>query len=50
MAEDNDYSSINPLDAAAAKDGWPLVGIIALVMLATVVGIAVIGLIVNSLT
>lgn len=49
MAEDNDYSSINPLNSSAAKDGWPLVGTIALVMLATVIGIAVIGFIVNSL-
>ncbi|HVF91808.1 MAG TPA: hypothetical protein VNH22_17210 [Blastocatellia bacterium] len=50
MAEGQDYSSIGPLDAAAQKEGVELVGTIALVMVATVAVVYIVGAIVNAIT
>jgi hypothetical protein len=44
-----DYDSIKPLDAAAQKEAIPLAGLIGLAMLATVVGIYIVGAIANSM-
>lgn len=44
-----DYDSIKPLDATTQKEAIPLVGLIALTMLATVVGIYIVGAIANSM-
>lgn len=48
MAEENGYSSIGPLNAAAQKDAWPLVGMILLAMVVSCVVIEVVGLILNN--
>jgi hypothetical protein len=44
-----DYDSIKPLDAAAQKEAIPLIGLIALAMLATIVGVYIAGAIANSM-
>ena len=49
MAEGNSYSSIGPLNAAARKDAMPLVGMFALAMVATLVGLYIVGMISNML-
>ena len=47
MAED--YSSIGPLNAAAQKDAWPLVGMFILGMVITCAVLWAVGLILNSM-
>jgi len=49
MAEQKDYSSIGPLNAAAQKDGLPLVGMLLLAMLVTFVAVFIAGTIANLL-
>ena len=49
MAEQQDHSSMGPLNATAGKEGWPLIGLILLAMVATVVGLFVAGNIANAL-
>jgi hypothetical protein len=45
----SDYKAIGPLDAAAQKEAIPLIGLIALAMLATVVAVYIVGEIANNL-
>ena len=49
MADANDYSSIGPLNATTQKEAFPLLGMIALDMVVTVVGLYIAGAIVNSM-
>ncbi|HLG14253.1 MAG TPA: hypothetical protein VJH03_07085 [Blastocatellia bacterium] len=49
MADDNDYSSIGPLNAAAQKDAWPLVGMFVLAVVITCVTLWVVGFVLNQL-
>ena len=49
MAEENDYSSIGPLNAAAQKDAFPLVGTILLAIVVSCAAIEVVGLILNEM-
>jgi hypothetical protein len=50
MADANDYSSIGPLNDTAQKEAFPLIGLIALDMVATIVALYIIGAILNSIT
>jgi hypothetical protein len=47
MAEGNDTSSIGPLNATASKEGLSLIGYMLLVMVVTLVGYYLIGMISN---
>jgi hypothetical protein len=44
---DQDYSSIQPLDATASKEAWPLIGNILIDMIAVVVMLWIVGTIAN---
>jgi hypothetical protein len=45
----DDYSSIGPLDATAQKEGISLIGLIALAMVVTIVGLYIVGMVLNSI-
>jgi len=49
MGDAQDYSSIKPLNATAQKEAMSLLGLILLVMVVTLVGIVVVGLVIGSL-
>jgi hypothetical protein len=46
---DPDYSSIGPLDAAAGKEAWPMIGLILLDMAVVVAAVWIVGSIANAL-
>jgi hypothetical protein len=46
---DADYSSIGPLDAAAQKEAWSLIGLVILDMIVVVAAVWIVGTIANSL-
>ena len=47
---DKDFSPIKALDGAAQKEAIPLVGLIALDIVATLAGFFILGQIINSIT
>jgi hypothetical protein len=46
---DADYSSIGPLDAAAQKEAWSLIGLVILDMIVVVAAVWIVGTIANSM-
>ena len=49
MGDTQDYSSIKPLDATSQKEAMSFLGLILLVLVVTLAGIFVVGLIIGSL-
>lgn len=49
MAEDNNYSSIKPLNETSQKEAMPFLGLILLAMVATLAGTFIVGAIIGSL-
>ena len=49
MPEQRNYTSIGPLDKTAAKEAWPLIGLILLTMVVTSAALWVAGNIANAL-
>jgi hypothetical protein len=46
---DADYSSIGPLDAAAQKEAWSLIGLVILDMIVVAAAVWIIGTIANNM-